>query len=159
MRRDPFEGAVPRDVYFSQPMEKGKKSLAKAVQSQAKGKAYAVPSNERRTVKEAQIQNEILKWLRSKGAWVVKYDATRLVGSGDTLALAPLERGVPDLIVCLDGKFVGIEVKAARAGVRVSAEQLAQGEGIRNAGGVWLVTHSVDDLERKLMEEGLLELF
>lgn len=62
------------------------------------------------------------------------------------------EAGIPDLIVCVGGRLVGLEVKAPRPGEspaaarrRASAIQLAQLERIRRAGGSAAVVLSVDE--------------
>ena len=50
---------------------------------------------------EKNFENRVKQWLRSKGCYVVKY-----YGCGGTRA------GVPDLLVCANGRFVGVEIKA-----------------------------------------------
>lgn len=60
--------------------------------------------------------------------------------------------GVPDLIICVEGKLVGAEVKFQRPGEseqhargRASASQISQIEQIRRAGGVAGVVLSVEE--------------
>ena len=50
---------------------------------------------------EKNFENRVKQWLRSKGCYVVKY-----YGCGGTRA------GVPDLLVCANGRFIGVEIKA-----------------------------------------------
>ena len=56
------------------------------------------------------------------------------------------EVGVPDLVACCDGRYVGIEVKRADGG-RLSAMQAEHIRLIRAAGGLALVISHEDDLD------------
>lgn len=47
------------------------------------------------------------------------------------------QAGLPDLIACVDGVLLGIEVKTERG--RVSEKQRKIGEQIRRSGGAWIV--------------------
>lgn len=60
--------------------------------------------------------------------------------------------GVPDLLVCIDGKLLGLEVKHQKPGEsrehaegRVSPQQHFQMDAIRRAGGTAAVVMSVDE--------------
>ncbi len=64
-------------------------------------------------------------------------------------------KGVPDLLVCLDGIFVAIEVKSPRG--RLSADQSEQLDKISAAGGVALVVRSVEELSKALFDNNLLK--
>ena len=87
-----------------------------------------------KTVKtEQQIQAEIIKWLKSRGYYVVK---TILTGKS----------GVPDIITCIEGKFWAFEVK--RPGKKMTKLQEYNIEQIEKAkGNAWLVT-SLEDVRR-----------
>lgn len=50
---------------------------------------------------EKLFENKIKKFLKSKGAWYVKFFANAYTPSG-----------IPDILTCLNGYFIGIEVKA-----------------------------------------------
>ena len=56
------------------------------------------------------------------------------------------QAGVPDRVICFQGRFIGLEVKAP--GNDASKPQLRQLELIRRAGGVAAVVRSVDDVRR-----------
>lgn len=51
---------------------------------------------------EKNFENKVKKFLEEQGCWFVKYWA----GSAYT------KSGIPDLLVCINGHFVGIELKA-----------------------------------------------
>jgi Holliday junction resolvase len=55
------------------------------------------------------------------------------------------ERGCPDIVACVNGRFVGMEVKA-EAG-HPTPLQLAQMERIRVAGGRAYVVKSLDEVK------------
>ena len=86
---------------------------------------------------EAKIQARILKYLRSLGrvCWAVK-------------AAVCNERGVPDILCCYRGRFVGFEVKTETG--RISGPQCIQNERIRRACGRAVVVHGIDDVQAVL---------
>lgn len=52
--------------------------------------------------------------------------------------------GDPDLILCVDGRFVGVEVKTDTG--RLSPLQHLRGEEIKKSGGLFLVVRSLSEL-------------
>jgi hypothetical protein len=96
-----------------------------------------VPTNEGGLV--AAIQREIAK--RWPSAWQFK-----VVGSPYQMA------GVPDLLLCVEGLTVGLEVKFQRPGEsaehavgRTTQQQLVQIERINRSGGAAATVISVDE--------------
>ena len=75
---------------------------------------------------EKAFENKIKKHLKDRGCWFVKYWA----GSPYT------KSGVPDLLCCIGGTFVAIEVKGK--GGKPSELQLYNIDKINEAGGVAL---------------------
>lgn len=51
---------------------------------------------------EKNFENKIKKFIKDSGGWYVKFFANRMTKSG-----------VPDLLCCINGYFVAIEVKAS----------------------------------------------
>lgn len=86
---------------------------------------------------EKTIENQIKKWLESNGYWWMKVH-------GDMFQ----KSGVPDILACINGKCVGIEVK--RPGGVVSELQKYNIEKIQAAGGVAFVAYSVEDVRVNL---------
>jgi len=85
-------------------------------------------------VKEKYLQAKILKALREFGGWWVKYH----VGPRYSTA------GVPDIIGCYMGLFIGLEVK--RPGQKPTELQKLTHDRIRQQGkGIVRVVYSVDD--------------
>ena len=59
-----------------------------------------------------------------------------------------MRAGIPDIICCYKGQFIGIEVKDYGNGP--SELQLAHGRQIVRAGGKFIVAYSVKDVQDKL---------
>lgn len=86
---------------------------------------------------EAQIQSKIIKYLNGIGAYSVKTVATN-------------RKGCPDVLVCLNGKFVGLEIKTDK-GI-ISPLQKHNLELIEKSGGTGAVIRSVEDVKKILKE-------
>ena len=87
---------------------------------------------------ESEIQSEIIKYLESKGHYVIKIVRAN-------------KQGVSDLAVCCDGKFIAIEVKATGKRKTVTELQKFHLNLVQQSGGKAFVADSVWDV----MEEGL----
>ena len=88
---------------------------------------------------EKQVENKIKKWLEQNNHWYFK------VHGG-----AFQKTGVPDIIACVKGKFVAIEVKRSNGGI------VSQIKKIKACSGVVGVAHSVDEFLQILKEAKLL---
>ena len=77
---------------------------------------------------EKNFENKIKKFLKENGCWYVKYFANR-----NTRA------GVPDLLACVNGYFVAIEVKAENG--KPSELQLWNVEQIQKSNGFAIVLY------------------
>lgn len=77
---------------------------------------------------EKSFENKIKRYLKDRGWWNVKFFA-----NGYTKA------GVPDILTCVNGYFVGIEVKATNG--KPSELQLHQIQDIRDSGGLAFVVY------------------
>lgn len=86
---------------------------------------------------EKQFENKVKKFLTDNGCWVLKYWA----GAAFT------QSGIPDLLVCCNGYFVAIELKAPNG--KPSDLQKYQIRQIKKAGGVALVLYPNDFEEFK----------
>lgn len=77
---------------------------------------------------EKQFETKVRKFLTDLGCWELK-----------TWSNGIQREGVPDILVCCKGYFVGIEVKAANG--KPSALQLWNIKKIREAGGIAIVLY------------------
>lgn len=91
-------------------------------------------------MKEKAFENKIKEWLKEHNCYNVKFFA-----NGYT------KRGVPDILTCVNGWFIGIEVKADAG--KPSELQLYNVKKIRESGGfAWVVYPSGwNDLEQMLL--------
>lgn len=84
-------------------------------------------------MKESQIQTKIIKYLNGIGAYTIKTISTN-------------RNGCPDVICCLNGRFIALEVKTDK-GI-VSKLQEHNIKQIKNSGGIAEVVRSVDDVKK-----------
>jgi len=93
-------------------------------------------------MREKPIENKIKEYLFSKGIYHFKVHGDEYV-----------KPGIPDLVCCWNGKFLGIEVKRTGAKNEQSEAQKVHQRNIERSGGIYLLT---DDLETvvNLIERG-----
>lgn len=77
---------------------------------------------------EKTFENKVKKFLSDQGVWHVKYFANRMT-----------KIGIPDILACVNGYFVAIEVKAPRG--KPSELQLWNRDKIRDARGIVIVLY------------------
>ena len=91
---------------------------------------------------EKRVKDKVVGILKDEGAYYF-FPATHGYGRS----------GVPDIVACVSGRFLGIECKAGKN--KPTALQVREIESIRKAGGVAVVANEenwemVRDLVRKL---------
>jgi hypothetical protein len=86
---------------------------------------------------EGYIKDEVCKFLTSIGAW---YFRPFMAGYGQS--------GIPDIICCIGGRFVGIEVK--REGKAPTPRQEFRMKKIRNAKGIAIWGDSFEMIKEQL---------
>ena len=102
--------------------------------------------------KESEIQSAVIEriqWMQTAGEpiWFVRCPVGPMIiqrGNKKVLGTNPL-RGVPDILLCAYGRFVGMEVK--RPGMKPSEHQQEQIDGINAAGGLAGVVTSIEGAE------------
>ena len=88
---------------------------------------------------EGPIQKDILKYLKAQGVYTVKTMRSNMTG-------------VPDILCCVHGVFLAIEVKAEGKIKNTSPLQKIQLEAILDAEGYILVTDNVQDVKDIIKE-------
>lgn len=83
---------------------------------------------------EQALQTKIMNLIKKKGFW-----ATKVISSSKT--------GTPDILACIHGRFVAIEVKAPGKINNVTDLQRAQLNAIIESGGRAAVVDSIEDLD------------
>lgn len=99
---------------------------------------------EKANLKEKAVENKIKKWLKDRNYWFFKVHGSIFQPSG-----------IPDILACINGKFVAIEVKRTKGGI-VSPLQKAQIEKIKENGGIAGVACSMEEFLDILKEGKLL---
>jgi len=92
-------------------------------------------------MREQDIVAKIQKYIKANGGYAVK-------------TIISNRAGIPDVLACLNGTFIGIEVKT-ETGV-VSALQHANIQMINDAGGIGFIARSTADVKTKFEEERLV---
>lgn len=95
---------------------------------------------------EKNFENRVKKFLKEQDAYFVKY-----WGGGNFT-----RSGVPDLLVCCKGRFMGLEIKAENG--KPSELQLHHIEQIRKAGGIAFILRPSDFKDFKEFVEGLKDV-
>lgn len=85
---------------------------------------------------ETRLHNAIRDRLQSRGAWVTKIHG------------GIYSSGVPDLLACYRGFFLGLEVKLPTNRSQATKLQKAQLRGIRRADGYGYVIRSVEAADK-----------
>ena len=80
-------------------------------------------------MREKAFENKVKQFLKDQGCWFVKYWG----GGGFT------KSGIPDLLVCCNGRFLGVEIKAENG--KPSDLQLYHIRKINDAGGIGIVLY------------------
>ena len=77
---------------------------------------------------EKNFENKIKKFLKEQGCWVVKFFANRMT-----------KTGIPDILACVNGYFVAVEVKAENG--KPSELQIWNRDKIRESGGISIILY------------------
>lgn len=93
---------------------------------------------------EKKVENKIKRYLDSLGAYYLKVHGS---------AYQPA--GTPDILACVNGRFIGIEVKKPTGGV-VSDLQKLKLKQIENAGGVGIIARDVSDVSVSLKRRNII---
>lgn len=120
---------------------------------------------------EKQLEKAIIEYIRWIGGYVQKVQSgvipqAYMTKSGDrtTRWIHLADKGTPDLFACIEGEFLGIEVKKsdrevvrwAKGANPHSQAQMRQHRLIRQAKGITMIVGSIDALEKDLEQLNLL---
>ena len=90
---------------------------------------------------EKRFENQVKRYLDSIGAWYLK-----------TISNGYQRAGIPDLLICYKGRFLGVELKAKKG--KATPLQEYELKQIRQSGGLAFVLYPDDFVWlKKLMEE------
>lgn len=83
-------------------------------------------------MKESALQKQIIDYMTGRGAYVVN-------NHGSSYS----HKGVADLSVCYQGKYIAVECKVGKN--KLSEAQKVHAERLKRAGGVTIVPYSLDE--------------
>lgn len=90
---------------------------------------------------EKEFENKVKKYMRDRGCYLVKY------WGGGQFTTA----GIPDILACVGGRFIGVEIKAPRG--RPTALQIHNLKKIDEAGGYGILLYPKDfEIFKELVE-------
>lgn len=95
---------------------------------------------------EAEFQSAVIKFLSiryGKDFWYINH----LGGVGQ-------RSGIPDLLCCIRGRFLALEIKSPKGAGRLGPKQKVEMEAIQRAGGGAYVISNFEELEAALKEWG-----
>ena len=93
---------------------------------------------------ENKIKKSVQEYLDSLGAYHFKVHGSIY-----------MRAGIPDIICCYKGKFIGIETKDGNN--KASELQLAHGRKIERNDGIFIIAYSAEDVKRELTKSGLIK--
>lgn len=91
---------------------------------------------------EKNFETKVKKYLESQECWFVKFFANRMT-----------RKGIPDVLACVNGFFVGIELKSTAG--KPTDLQIYNRNKIRRCGGISIVLYPEQFEDFKLMIEDL----
>jgi len=108
---------------------------------------------------EAQIERSICDYLRIKGFFFYKQpnsgffsgkviNGSTMIGSFRKHSSPYVKRGVPDIMVVINGRIIGLEVKSPSG--RQSQDQIDFQREWEKAGARYFLVRSIEDVERCL---------
>lgn len=92
---------------------------------------------------EKNYENKIKRYLKDHNCWFVKYFANRMT-----------KVGIPDVLACVNGYFLAIEVKASNG--KPSDLQIWNRDQIRKAGGIAIILYPEQWEDFKLLITDLI---
>lgn len=97
-------------------------------------------------LKEADIQRQILHWLKLKGIFHFRSNTGAFAGEykGKKRFVRFGKKGTPDIFAVLGGKIFGIEVKRPKG--ELSEDQVRFGNELLAAGGEYIVASCLEDV-------------
>ena len=86
-------------------------------------------------MREKSVENEIKQYLFEKGIYHFKVHGSKF-----------MEPGIADIIACVNGLFVGIEVKRPGAKREQSEVQKVHERNVKKSGGIYLLADSLQEV-------------
>ena len=99
---------------------------------------------------EKDIRKEICKYLEKEGYLFWRFEPTKYVPSiGRYIRSEFTPTGLPDIMVLVKGKFIGLETKRPSGGVK-SGDQILMKKRFQALGAEYYFVRSVDNVKKAL---------
>jgi hypothetical protein len=86
-------------------------------------------------MREKTVENKIKDYLFEHGIYYFKVHGSKF-----------MEPGISDIISCVNGRFVGIEVKRPGAKREQSAQQKVHERNVKKSGGIYILADCLEDV-------------
>lgn len=99
---------------------------------------------------EKDTQKTIIDWLTVKKIFHYKNNTVGIYKQSTGQYIPSPSKGAPDIVAVIQGKYIGIEVKAPNG--KQSENQVAFQSNLENAGGLYILAFSVGDVIDKIAQ-------
>lgn len=105
---------------------------------------------------ELQLENAVVSWIKwhKFGVWKTKTKGERHTKNGKEFFKTSQNKGFQDLTCCVKGFFVAIEVKLP--GKKQTQNQIDHQKEVEKTGGIYLITHSIEEIEKQFKERNFI---
>ena len=91
------------------------------------------------------VQRDSIKLLRDNGVYVARVNNVKISGAGQFVRLPDIDKGVPDVLACINGEFHAFEFKSDKG--KLSQFQKAQKKNIEKNNGNFHEIHSYQEMK------------
>ena len=92
---------------------------------------------------EKEIQNTIIEWLNAKRIFCYRQNSGSFIDKAKHYYKFASIDGLPDIVVIVRGRYIGLEVK--RKGGKQRDSQIETERAIKNAGGNYFTVYSLEE--------------
>lgn len=103
--------------------------------------SYAIPKSKAVANTANELTNSIIKHIKLIGGWATRINSMGRVLNGKYIP-GTTERGTPDIMGVIKGKFISVEIKIKD---KQSSYQIEIEKKIKYAGGHYFVCHNFDE--------------
>lgn len=104
--------------------------------------AEYIPKRKKGKTPANQLTSDVIQHIDMSGGWATRVNTSGRVLNGKYIP-GTTKNGTPDIIGCIKGKFVGIEIKIGRD--KQSEAQRKVEADIQRAKGLYIIVHNLDE--------------
>lgn len=103
--------------------------------------SYAKPKPKKVKSPANQLTNDVISHIILTGGWATRINSMGRVLNGKYIP-GSTQKGVSDIMACINGKFIAIEIKIKD---KLSEDQIKFSKQIEKSGGKYFVVHNIDE--------------